>query len=65
MGITSLIEFKLNWTWNGHYVLFVPGVEKDDTDSNNVIFSIKITKLYVPVATLLTKDNQNLLRLLT
>lgn len=43
----------------------MPGVGKDDTDSNNVIFSIKITKLYIPVATLLTKDNQNLLRLLT
>ena len=35
-----------------------------DTNSNNIIFPIKDTKLYVPVVTLSAKDNQKLSKLL-
>ena len=37
----------------------------DDANSNNIIFTIKDTKLYVPVVTLSAKGNQNLLKLLS
>ena len=36
-----------------------------DTNSNNIIFPIKDTKLYVPVVTLSAKDNQKLSKLLS
>ena len=39
-------------------------VENDDSGSNNNIFTIKHTKLYVFVVTLLTKGNQKLSKLL-
>ena len=32
----------------------------EDDNSNNIIFSIKDTKLYVPVVTLSARDNQKL-----
>ena len=35
-------------------------VENNNADSNNIIFSIKETNLYVPVVTLSLKDNQKL-----
>ena len=43
------------------------GNENDDTnaDSNNIIFTIKDTKLCFPVFTLSEKDNQNLSKLLS
>ena len=34
-------------------------------DDNNIIFTIKDTKLYVPVVTLSTRDNQKLSKLLS
>ena len=34
-----------------------------DANPNNIIFTIKDTKLYVPVATLSTKDNKKLSKL--
>ena len=40
-------------------------VKNVDANSNNVICSIKNTKLYVPVVTLSAKDNQKLLKLLS
>ena len=39
-------------------------VNKND-NGNNIIFTIKDTKLYVPVATLWARDNQKLLKLLS
>ena len=36
-----------------------------DADSSNIIFTIKYTKLYVPVVTLSAKDNQKLSKLLS
>ena len=42
------------------------GAGADDTNANdnNIIFTIKDTKLYVAVVTLSARDNQNLLKLL-
>ena len=36
------------------------GNDNDDDNSNNIIFTIKYTKLYLPVVTLSEKDNQKL-----
>ena len=43
-------------------ILLLLGNENDhaNADSNNIIFTIKDTKWYVPVITLLAKDNQKL-----
>ena len=48
-------------------VLSVAGNENninEDANANNVIFTIKDTKLYVPVVTLLARDNKKLSKLL-
>ena len=45
--INCKVELKL--TWAKHSVLASAGVENDGVDSNNVIFTIKDTKLYVPI----------------
>ena len=44
-------------------VLFVLGKENDNAnaDSNNVVFTLKDTKLYLSAATLSSKINQNFL----
>ena len=39
--------------------------DNDNADSNDNIFTIKDTKLYVPVVTLSAKDNQKLSKLLS
>ena len=36
----------------------------EDANANNVIFTIKDTKLYVPIVTLLARDNKKLSKLL-
>ena len=41
----SKVELKLSWTKHCH--LAVIGVENNDADYNNTIFTIKDTKLYV------------------
>ena len=45
-----------------HCVLSVLGNENDNAnaDSNNIIFTIKDTKLHVSVVTLFEKENQKL-----
>ena len=48
-----------------HCVLSLLGNDNDNADSNNIIFTIKDTKLYVPVITLSAKDYQKLSRLLS
>ena len=50
---------ELKFKWTKHYVLAADGNDNDDMNSNNT-FTIKITKLYVPVVTLSAKDNQKL-----
>ena len=53
-------ELKLRWT--KHCVLSVGGTDNanGNNDSNNIMFTIKDTKLYVPITTLSTRDNQKL-----
>ena len=43
----------------------VGGDNVNNIDSNNIIFTIKDTKLYVPVVTLSANDNQKLSKLLS
>ena len=40
------------------------GADNHDVNPNNITFTIKDTKLYVPVIILSTKGNQNLSKLL-
>ena len=56
--IKCKIELKLKWT--KQCVLAPVGVDNDDATSNNIIFTTKNTKLYVPVVNLSAKDNQKL-----
>ena len=56
--IKCKVEFKFKWT--NHSVLSDNG--NDDAHSNNIIFSIKDTKLYVSVVTLSAKKNQKLVK---
>ena len=64
--INCKVELKLKWT--KHWVLSVAGNENyinNNDDANNIIFTIKDTKLYVPVVTLSARDNQKLSKLLS
>ena len=61
--INCKIELKLKWA--KYCVLFAAGNENlnDNNNANNNIFTIKDTKLYVPVVTLPARDNQKLSKL--
>ena len=55
---------KLKWT--KYCVLSAAGADHvNNRDSNDIIFTIKNTKCYVPVVILSTKDNQKLSKLLS
>ena len=60
-------ELKLRWT--KHYILPVLGVVNADNDydsnADNIIFTIKETKLNVLIVTLSAKDNQKVSKLLS
>ena len=43
----------------------IPGAHNADANSNNIFFTIKETKLYVPVVTISAKDNLELSKLLS
>ena len=60
--INCKVELKLKWT--KYCVLSAGGNDNVNDNSNNIIFTIKDTKLFVPVVTLLEKDNQNLSKFL-
>ena len=63
--INCKVESKLKW--KEHCVLSVADVgnnDNDGTNSNNIIFTKKDRKLYVPVVTLSAKDNQTLSKFL-
>ena len=65
--INFKVELKLRWT--KYCVLSAVGNDNsnniDNNNGNNVIFTIKDTKLYVSVVTLSAWDNQKLLKLLS
>ena len=56
------MELKLKW--KNPCVLSSNGNDSD-ANSNNIIFTIKDTKLHVPVVTLSAKDNRRLSKLLS
>ena len=60
--INCKVELKLKWT--NYCVLSAAG---NDTNENpdNTIVNIKDTKSHVPVVTLLTRENQNLSKVLS
>ena len=66
--INYKVDLKLNWT--KYYILSAAGADNnngnvnDTVSGNNITFTIKDTKLYVPVVTLPSKDNQKLSKLL-
>ena len=61
--INCKVDLKLKW--KKHCVLAAAGAEDAGANSNNTIFIIKDTKLYVPVVTLSVKDDQKLWKLLS
>ena len=64
--INCKVELKLKWT--KYCVLSVAGNENDNNNNdnaNNVILTIKDTKLHVPVVTLSERDNEKLAKLLS
>ena len=62
--INCKAELKIKWT--KYCVLSAGGTDNvNNRDSNNVIFTIKDTKLYVPVVTLSPKYIQKLSKLLS
>ena len=57
--INTKVELKFKWT--NYCVLSAAGNENninEDANANKIIFTIKDTKLYVPVVTLTARDNQ-------
>ena len=60
--INCELELKLKWT--KYCGLTGAGANNTDANTNNIIFTIKDTNLYVPVATLSARDSQKLSKLL-
>ena len=61
-----LIDCKIGLNPNGeNIVLVTAGNDNYEVNSDNVIFIIKDTKLYVPVVSFPAKDNKKLLKLLS
>ena len=61
--INCKVELKLKWA---NYCVFAAAdADNVNANSNNIIFTIKYAKLYVPVVTLLAKDNEKLSQLLS
>ena len=52
------VELKLEWS--KYYVLSASGNDNANANSNNIIFTIKNTKLYLLVVTLSARGNQKL-----
>ena len=64
-----MINCKIKWKlkWRKHCVLSGLGNNNDKADANfdNIIFTIKSIKLYLPVVNLTTKDDQKPWKLLS
>ena len=56
--INCKVELKLKWT--KYCVLSAAGADNTNANPNNIIFTIKDTKLYIPVVTLSPRSNQKL-----
>ena len=61
----SNFKVELTLQWTKHCVLAAAGFDNVDTNFNNIVFIIKGTKLYFPVVTLSTNNNQKLSKLLS
>ena len=61
--INCKVELKLKWT--KYCVLTAVGNDNTNVNPDNLIFTMKVTILYLPVATLSAKDNQKLLKILS
>ena len=63
--INCKVKLKLRCT--KHCVLSIPGTDNanGNNDDNNIIFTIKDIKLYLPVVTLSARDNKKLSKLLS
>ena len=61
--IKCKVELKIKWT--KYCVLTATGADNNDANYNNIIFTIKNTRLYVPLVTLSTGDNQKLSNLIS
>ena len=59
--INCNVELKLKWT--KYCVLSAAGNDNTNNNPNNIIFSIKDPKLYVPVAALSAREKQKLSKL--
>ena len=56
----------MNWNLNGPGLVFsADGADNNNANSNNITFTIKGKKLYVPVLNVSTKDNQKLSKLIS
>ena len=56
--INCKVELRLKW--KKYCVLSAAGADDNDTNSNNIIFIMNGTKLYIPVLNLSARDNQKL-----
>ena len=61
--INCKIELTLKWT--KYYVLSTAGNDNSNANCNNIIFTMKDTKLYFPVVTLSARGKPKLSKLLT
>ena len=59
--INCKVELKLKWIKYG--VLSAAGTDVDGNDDDNIIFTFKVTILYVPVVTLSARYNKKLSKL--
>ena len=62
-SINCKVELKCKWY--SYWVLSAAGNDNANDNDDNIIFTIKDTKLYVPVVTLSARDNQKLTKLLS
>ena len=62
-SVNCKVELKYKWT--KYYVLSAAGNDNTNVNPNSIIFTMRSTKLYVPVVTLPASDNQKLSKLLS
>ena len=58
-------KVELNLKWTRYCVFTATGADNNDANSNDIIFTIKDTKLYIPVVHFSARDNQKLSKLLS